>query len=974
VSESERAAARARGSQQADAKAIVHAEPIERVLERCGGDPSRGLTSDEAEKRLAELGRNELPKQARPSALSRILAQFANPIVLTLLVAAVIALVNGASRAEEPLLVRFGDAIAIFLIVLLNAVLGFYQERRAEQALDALEKMQSTQARVMRDEKVISIDAAEVTVGDLLELEAGDAVPADARLLQAINLAVEESSLTGESMPAGKDARAALPPDAPLGDRSTMLFLGTSIVRGKGRAIVVATGVHTELGKLSVLIHKAGDRTTPLEDKLAHFGKRILWACLALSALLFLRGAIKGDRPLHELLLEAVSLAVAAIPEGLPAITTITLALGMQRMAKRGAIIRKLAAVETLGAATVICSDKTGTLTKNEMTVREIFTGGERFDVSGVGYAPDGAISRHQSSIAGDHIEIYADAPSSPLNKLLATVALCNNATLSQDAEGKWKITGDPTEAALLTLATKGGSPKNSVMPGLQVLKEVPFDSDRKRMTVVTLDARGREVVHTKGSADILLPLCSTVATAHGVIHLDDEERARILGEAERMSGEALRVLAVARRDLDRGESDETKEDHHGADLEKRLTFLGLVGMIDPPREGVKEAIRSCAEAQVRAVMITGDHKLTAIAIARELGLWESDLAGGPRASSTGPFLASERGGEPIALSGSELEALSDEEIVERINRVRVFARVTAEQKLRIVRLFKRAGHIVAMTGDGVNDAPALREAHIGVAMGKDGTDVARQAADMVLADDNFATIVDAVREGRAIWRNIQKFIFFLLSSNAGLLVTVFAASFLRGLPPLTPLMILWINLVTNGLPALALGVDPPDPTQMMEAPRKAQSGLLSARDYLAILGVGVWMGGTALACYLWRWQDPDGEVLHHARAIAFSLLALSPLFHAFNCRSPSVSVFAMRPLVSKPLVAAVVLSGAIHLVAVLVPSLRPVFRTYRMSSYEWGVMLLLSASIIPVIELSKFFQRVFWPTEKPPAPRRDAL
>jgi Ca2+-transporting ATPase len=476
------------------------------------------------------------------------------------------------------------------------------------------------------------------------------------------------------------------------------------------------------------------------------------------------------------------------------------------------------------------------------------------------------------------------------------------------------------------------------VAPDYKVLKELPFDSDRKRMTVVTLDARGREVVHTKGSADILLPLCSTVATAKGVVPMDDAERSRVLSEAEKMSGEALRVLAVARRDLDHSESMRRPDlqDHHGADLEKRLTFLGLVGMIDPPRPGVKEAVKSCAEAQVRAVMITGDHKLTAVAIAKELGLWEEGA---------------------IALSGSELEAMPDDELASKIDRIHVFARVTAEQKLRIVRAFKRAGHVVAMTGDGVNDAPALREAHIGVAMGKDGTDVARQAADMVLADDNFATIVEAVREGRAIWRNIQKFIYFLLSSNAGLLVAVFAASFMPDLLPLTPLMILWINLVTNGLPALALGVDPPDPTQMMEPPRKAQSGLLGARDYWGIAFVGVVMGGAAIACYLWRWEGTD--VPPRARAIAFSLLALSPLFHAFNCRSPVVSAFGSKPFFSKPLLLAVVLSAAIHLVAILVPSLRPIFRTFPLSLQEWEVMLLLSASIVPVIEVLKVLQRI---------------
>jgi Ca2+-transporting ATPase len=607
----------------------------------------------------------------------------------------------------------------------------------------------------------------------------------------------------------------------------------------------------------------------------------------------------------------------------------------MQRMARRGAIIRKLAAVETLGAATVICTDKTGTLTQNEMTVRKVYTGDEHFTVTGTGYAPQGDLQ----GADGQPIK----SAHGPLADLLATVALCNNATLELSlVEGtrKWKITGDPTEAALLTLATKGHVPRESILPTHQVLKELPFDSDRKRMTIVTLDANGREVVHSKGSADVLLPLCATVATSHGVVPLDDARRARIIHEAETLSSQALRVLAVARRDLEVPvEAGPRSEAHReSVDLEKRLTFLGLVGMIDPPREGVKEAVRACAEAGVRAVMITGDHKLTAVAIARELGLWDEGA---------------------IALSGSELEKLSDAELASRVDAARVFARVTAEQKLRIVQAFKSRGHIVAMTGDGVNDAPALREAHIGVAMGKDGTDVARQAADMVLADDNFATIVEAVREGRAIWRNIQKFIFFLLSSNAGLLVTVFAASFLPGLPPLTPLMILWINLVTNGLPALALGVDPPDPTQMQEPPRKNSSSLLGAREYLGITAVGVWMGGTALVCYLYPWQAHDPWLPAHARAIAFSLLALSPLFHAFNCRSPSASVFALRPLVSRPLVLSVVLSGAIHLVAVLVPALRPIFRTFALSAFEWELMLALSLSIVPVIEVLKLLQRL---------------
>jgi Ca2+-transporting ATPase len=902
-----------------------HSEPAEALVARLQTDPAHGLLGPEAAARLERWGKNELPKATRESGLRQFFAQFANPIVLTLLAAAIIAIVDGASRTQERLLMRFGDATAILLIVILNAVLGFFQERRAEAALAALEKMQTPNARVRRDDRVEVIAAFQLVVGDILELEAGDAVPADARLLQTIDLAAEESALTGESSPVQKDARAAVADDAPLADRPTMLFLGTALVRGKGRAVVVATGARTELGRLSTLIHRPRDRSTPLEEKLDSFGRRILWGCLGLAALLFGRGLLKGDRSWHELLLEAVSLAVAAIPEGLPAITTITLAMGMQRMARRGAIVRKLAAVETLGAATVICADKTGTLTQNQMTVREVYVSGARLRVTGIGYGPRGDILDEE----GHNV---AELP--PLDSLLATAALCNNAVLTQNEDGRWIVRGDPTEGALLTLAAKGGVPRESVASSHQVVKELPFDSDRKRMTVVALDASGREVAHTKGSVDVLLPLCTAYETKLGRAPLDAEARSTILKEAERMSTQALRVLAMARRDL-RAQSVEAAP---SAEIENRLTFLGLVGMMDPPREGAKEAVRLCAEAHVRAVMITGDHKLTAVAVAEELGLW------GPGA---------------MALSGSELERLSDGDLSACIDQVSVFARVTAEQKLRIVSAFKARGDVVAMTGDGVNDAPALREAHIGVAMGKGGTDVAREAADMVIADDNFATIVEAVREGRAIWRNIQKFIYFLLSSNAGLLCAVFAASLVSGLMPLTPLMILWINLVTNGLPALALGVDPPDPVQMRERPRARAAGLLGVRDWLGIAYVGAWMGGAAMVCYVVLLERVDTAAVAHGRAMAFSLLALSPLFHAFNCRSATTSFLALRPVLPLPLVGAVVVSAGIHLVAVLVPELRPVFRTFVMSAGEWGALLALSASIVPAVEIGKLVQRV---------------
>ena len=922
------------------AGAIWHTGLCEVLYERFEADPVRGLTEADAKSRIAKYGTNELPSSPPPSVWKRIIAQFANPIVLTLLAAAIVATVNGASNSKPDVswLARYGDAIAIALIVVLNAVLGFYQERRAEAALDALKKMQTPNARVRRDDQVKIIAAVDLVPGDILEVEAGDAVPADARLLQTINLATLEAALTGESLPITKDARAELADDATIGDRSTMLFTGTSVMRGKGRALVVATGKDTELGKLSTLMSSQEQGKTPLEEKLDHFGKRVLWACLGISALMFGWGLIRGESSWHELLLEAVSLAVAAIPEGLPAITTITLALGMQRMAKRGAIIRKLAAVETLGSATVICTDKTGTLTQNEMTVREIYAGSASYTVTGTGYDPKGEIL----DLDGKPTDASL---SDGLRSLLASMSLANTATLEKK-EGSWRVVGDPTEGALLTLAAKGGLPKESIIPSHQVVRELPFDSDRKRMTVIALDESGKEIVHTKGSADVLLPRCVAQHTATGVEALDEAGRQIILAEAERMSGLSLRVLAVARRELGAPPSGSlasasappiSGEPRSSSDIEQRLTFLGLVGMIDPPRIGVKEAVKACHEAQVRAVMITGDHKLTAVAIARELGLWDEGA---------------------IALSGSELEKLTDDALQRRIDHVRVFARVTAEQKLRIVKAFKAKGHIVAMTGDGVNDAPALREAHIGIAMGKDGTDVAREAADMVLADDNFATIVDAVREGRAIWRNIQKFIFFLLSSNAGLLVTVVVASAVPSLPGLRPLMILWINLVTNGLPALALGIDPPDPTQMMEPPREATSSLLGRREYLGIAVVGVLMGGLATACYYWPWTLPGVDKFEYGRAVAFSLLALSPLFHALNCRSATASMFALRPILPIALLASMVVSGAIHLVAVLVPSLHDVFRTWSLSATEWLVLIMLSASIIPMIEVLKLLQR----------------
>ncbi len=917
----------------------VHAADLEQLFERLGASSSEGLTSDEAARRLRKYGRNELPEQPKDPAWRRLLGQFTNPIVLTLLAAAAIAVVVGVKEAGEgSFLSRFADAIAILLIVVINAFIGFYQERRAEAALDALRKLAAPHARVRRDDKVREILAAELVPGDLIELEAGDAVPADARLAQTFGLAAEESALTGEAAARGKDALAQVGADMPLADRDTMVFTGTTIVRGKGRAVVTHTGVHTELGRIGQMIAEIGEQKTPLEERLDAFGKIILWACIGLSAALmgwgFLRPVMFGGqaRPWHGLLLEAVALAVAAIPEGLPAITTITLALGMQRMARRGAIVRKLPAVETLGAATVICSDKTGTLTQNAMTVRAVYTYGRSYTVTGDGYTPKGDI------VAEGGKKVHHDALPEALDKLLATASLCNNARLEPGKDGAWAMLGDPTEGALLALAEKGGRPPESVRASAQVVTEVPFDSNRKRMTIVARDERGREIAHVKGSIEAVLPRCVHAALDEGTAPLSDAMREEILAVAAALSNKALRVLAICCRERAATSGKSADEADH---LERDLTFLGLVAMMDPPRDGVAEAVATCMAAGIRPVMITGDDRATARAIAEQIGMWEP-------------------GDE--AVTGSELDGMNDAALDAHIARIKVFARTTPEQKLRIVRAFKRAGHVVAMTGDGVNDAPALREANIGVAMGKMGTDVARQAADLVLADDNFATIVDAVREGRAIYRNIQKFIFFLLSSNMGLVVAVFVVSFFPQWPPLTPLMVLWINLVTNGLPALALGVDPPDQRLMEEPPRDPAEKLVMFRDYLGILYVGVVMGAAAVAIYALPQGHEPG--LADERALAFTLLALSPLIHAWSCRSPIRSVAQIRPLLSTPLVAAVIASALIHLVALLVPSLQPIFRTFPIRPREWAIVLGLSFLVLPAVEAAKLVNRMWFRTK----------
>lgn len=790
-----------------------------------------GLSDYEAARLLRLHGPNTLPETAPDPLWRQVAAQFTDPLIITLLVSAVIAAAVGAGSGESGLLARFGDSGAIMLIVLLNAFLGVHQERRASDALAALRSMAAPHARILRGGEMRSIAASALVPGDVLVLESGDVMAADASVLESSALAMQEAALTGESVPVFKD------------ESDAALYAGTQVVAGRALAVVTATGTESQMGRIGQLMRSVDASRTPLQLRLDAFGRIILRACLGIAAVLFIWGWWRGGTTMAQLLLEAVSLAVAAIPEGLPAITTIALALGMMRMAKQGALVRRLSAVETLGAATVICTDKTGTLTRNEMKVMRVFSGDE-----------------------GER-------------------ALLESCVLSVARET------DPMEAALIACARDKGVDVDALREARPRLDEIPFDAVSRRSSVKTADGAW----HTKGAVEVMLAGC----------RLDGSAGKRVVEEAERMASDGLRVLLVARDDC----------------------FLGLVGLLDPPRDGAAEAVRDCRRAGIRAVMITGDHPATAAAVARTLGMTEE--------------------GE-TCVSGADLDAMSDAALAERVDSITVFARATPEQKLRIVRALKARGHVVAMTGDGVNDAPALREAHIGVAMGRHGTDVAREAADLVLADDNFSTIVKAIAEGRAIYRNIQKFIFFLLSSNLGLVAAVFIVS-LYEWPLLTPLMILWINLVTNGLPALALGVDPTEPVLMSEPPRPARQPLLILRDYAGMLFVGAVMGLAGVAVYF---IAPPAE----ARTMSFCVLALAPLVHAFSCRSPHASAFHARW--SPILVLAVVLSAAVHLLAVLPVALRPVFHTVALSGTQWLWVVGLSLLVLPAVEMAKLAAR----------------
>lgn len=876
-------------------------------------DSETGLDPGVIADRRANSGWNELATAAVEPVWKRLLAQLNDVVIWILLAAAVISGLTG----------EWTDVAAIIAIVLLNAILGFFQEEKAERALAALQRLSAPVANVIRGAQRQSIPARELVPGDVIDLEAGDNVPAEARLLRAFALRVQEASLTGESVPVDKDADAVLSPDTPLADRRNMVFMSTVVANGTARAVVTATGMSTEIGRIAGLLQRSEREPTPLQRQLAAVGHVLAMACLALVGVVFVLGLIRGDKFLGALL-TAVSLAVAAVPEGLPAVATMALAIGLQRMVARNALIRKLPSVETLGCVTVICSDKTGTLTRNEMTVREILAGDSHFEITGSGYTPRGEFSlRSKPGIAGQHAIVVDAFPA--LRLALHIGAYCNNAEVHPEKGGeRWTINGDPTEGALVVVAMKGGISRGDTP--IRVLQELPFDSNRKMMSAVLKDATGKTVQYTKGAPEMVLDRCQWEFQDDKVVALTAERLQEIRETAIEMASRALRVLACGFRDHDSPQAEI---------VEDGMTFVGLYGMIDPPRDEVKAAISRCRDAGIRTVMITGDHPATAAAIGQELGIADSDDA---------------------IVSGSELDRLSDGALAERADDIAVYARVAPEHKLRVVRALKSRGHIVAMTGDGVNDAPAVKAADIGIAMGVGGTDVTREAAAMVLMDDNFTSIVSAVEEGRAIYDNIQKFLVYLLSCNVGEMLLMLICGLLGWPTPLLPVQLLWINLVTDGLPALALAMEPPEPDLMRRKPRSSRATMLSWSLGGVVFGQGLLLAVVALIAFA------VGQYYEHeidqARTLVFCVVVYGELFRALAARSRIWTFWQLRPETNPYLFAAVCISVLLQISIITLPFARPVFEVTSHSYGEWILLALLALMPVTVIELVKLAQQ----------------
>ncbi|MFL6292391.1 MAG: cation-translocating P-type ATPase [Thermoanaerobaculia bacterium] len=876
-----------------------HRLDVPAVLERLGVDAARGLNAEEAGKRLRERGPNELQAAARISPWSVLAGQLKNVLVVVLIVAVVLSAVLGHTV----------EAVVIGAILLLSVLLGFIQEYRAERAIEALREMAAPTAKVLRDGAQQEIPARDLVPGDLLVLGAGDRVPADSRVIEAANLQVEEAALTGESLPVEKTAEA-LAGDLGIGDRRNLVFAGTAVTYGRGQAVVVETGMDTEFGQVARMLESVESGPTPLQRNLDRVGRILALAGLGVVAVVVGLGLMRGQS-FFDILLFGIALAVAVVPEALPAVVTISLALGVRRMVKRNALVRRLPAVETLGSVSVICSDKTGTLTRDEMTVRRIWVDGRLYEITGAGYEPEGEITPE---------------PSRGLLWLLEAAVLASDAKLVQE-EG-WKVQGDPTEGALLVAAAKAGLQKEDLDGRMPRVDEIPFTSESKRMTTLHQTEKGT-AAFAKGAPEVLLPSCTRRWSDDGDRPLDEACREEVLGVVRELAGQALRVLAVA------GRLDATRDNAEG-----ELVLLGLVGMIDPPRPEVREAIRTAGSAGIKPIMITGDHPETAQAIARELGILKDGRA----------------------VTGGELEAMDDEELEREVERIEVYARVSPADKLRVVTALQKRGHSVAMTGDGVNDAPALKKADIGIAMGLTGTDVTKEAAAMTLTDDNFASIVAAVEEGREVFENIKKYLMFLLSSNIGEIGLMAAAS-LAGLPlPLSAVQILYVNLATDGLPALALAVDPPEPDLMKRPPRDPRSGIFTRPVVSLMLIGGIWSALANLALFAWALQS--GRSREQAMALTFVALVGIQFVNAYNYRSDHRTALS-RPFANRWLNLAIAWELGLLALVVSLPFLRGIFvggiGGSGLALRDWLLAAGVSLTILPVVEAGKWMVRRGW-------------
>lgn len=886
----------------------VYMEDINDLLSRLNTTVDLGLNNDEVKIRQGEFGLNELKQEKTKPFIKKILAQFSDFLVLILIVAALVSFAIGEQK----------DAIVILAIVIINALLGIYQEGKAEKSLEALKKMASSSAKVLREGHLEMVSASSLVPGDIVSLDAGDIIPADLRLVESSNLKIEEASLTGESVPSEKRSNIVFEEEVSLGDRSNMAYMSTSITYGRGLGVVVGTGHNTELGKIATMIQSYEDEVTPLQRKLNKLGKGLGLITIFVCILVLIIGIIQG-REILEMFMVAISLAVAAIPEGLPAIVTIVLSIGMNKMVKRNAIVKKLLAVETLGSTTVICSDKTGTLTQNEMTVVKVFADNNVIEVSGIGYGPIGDFKHDNSTISVSDI--------GNLQTILDIAALANDADLESTDDG-YKVIGDPTEGALITLAGKGQIVKSTINSKYPRIEEIPFDSDRKMMTTFHKNYLPNKIISfTKGAPDIIVNKCNKISLGDKILDFDTKLQEEVLKVNSVFSKDALRVLAFAYK-----EYSDLPDNISSDSCEMDMTFIGLVAMIDPARPEAKDAIAKCKIAGIKTIMITGDYKETAFAIAKELGMADSITE---------------------VIMGEELNIITDIELQETVKDIKVYARVSPEHKVRIIDALKANGEIAAMTGDGVNDALALKRADIGVSMGITGTDVAKNTADLILTDDNFASIVSAVEEGRIIYSNIKKFVFFLLSCNIGEVLLVFVSILLKWPIPLLPIQLLWLNLVTDSFPALALGVEKGDPDIMTHLPRDPNEPILSRTMIRGITFQSLAIGTATLLAYRWALAN-YGDNISKARTIVFATLILAELLRAYSSRSEKHSLFKIGFFTNRTLVYATSFSFALLIAVLYIPILQPIFSTFSLGVNDWKVVL--GYAFIPLIigELSK--------------------